>query len=156
MAYRDYFFWWTVARKLRKETIRNLKICKIMNVQHNIIEVIEETWFKWFGTFEEDTKWQNSKHDIGIDCRGQEEKEEDYWRMDGVRRTMISKELTEEDTHLSVPNVLFSFSILPCRSIPCWQFSSLSFQLLLPASMNFERSSVSSSSRWTTFQNLSR
>ena len=40
--------------------------------------------------------------------------------------------------HLFVPNVLFSFSILACRSIPCCQFPSLSFQLLLPASTKFE------------------
>ena len=38
-------------------------------------------------------------------------------------------------SHLSVPKVLFSFSILPCRCIPYCSLSYLSIQLLLPASM---------------------
>ena len=40
-------------------------------------------------------------------------------------------------SHLSVTEVLFSFSILPCRSIPCY-FPSPEFQLSLHESTNFE------------------
>ena len=41
-------------------------------------------------------------------------------------------------SHFSDPKNLFFFSVLPCRSIPCCQFPSHSFQLLLTASTNFE------------------
>ena len=35
-------FWRRVAKKSRKEKIRNLEMKEIMNTQHRIIEVIEE------------------------------------------------------------------------------------------------------------------
>ena len=50
--------------------IRQLKIRESMNVQHDIIEIIEERRSRWFGAFVEDDKWQNSKNDTewNVEC----------------------------------------------------------------------------------------
>ena len=45
-------------------------------------------------------QWQNSRHCTGVDQRGHEKKGEASRKncMDGVRRSMVSKDSTEEDS----------------------------------------------------------
>ena len=84
-------------KEIKKGTIRNLKIREVINVQHQIIEVIEESRLRWF---EDDKNWQNSKNDAGVDWRGNEEKGEgwgtvDEWSKEGA---WSAKGFTEEDS----------------------------------------------------------
>ena len=55
--------------------------------------MIEVLWI-----FEVNEKWFNTKNYIGVECRENEEKA----RMDGVRRSMFSKDLTEHDAEQSL------------------------------------------------------
>jgi hypothetical protein len=95
----DMDFWRRSARKSRKEKVRNVTIREIMAVGKNILEVIEEKRLRWFGHVErmpgnrlpqKILEWEPE----GTRRRG---RPKERW-IDGVRRSMTSRGLREEDT----------------------------------------------------------
>ena len=61
------------ARKSRKEKLGNLKIREIINVQHNIIEIMQERILIWF-VYLKRMRNKKFKYDTGVECRWQRRK----------------------------------------------------------------------------------
>jgi hypothetical protein len=92
-------FWRRSARKSRKEKVRNVTIREVMEVRKNIVEVIEEKQLRWFGHVE---RMPGNRLPVKIlewEPEGTRRKgrPKERW-IDGVRRSMTSHGLTEEDT----------------------------------------------------------
>ena len=78
------------SKEIKKEKIRSPKITEI--------RMFDTTWkaIAMVWAFEEDRKWDNSKNDTGVEWWGLEGKRETYGTMDGVKRSMVSKDLTKK------------------------------------------------------------
>jgi hypothetical protein len=92
-------FWRRSARKSRKEKVRKGTIREIIEAGKNILEITEEKRLRWFGRVKrmpgnrlalKILEWEP----VGTRRRG---RPKERW-IDGVRRSMINHELTEEDT----------------------------------------------------------
>ena len=86
------------VREFKTEKIRKIKIREIMNVQHNIVEVIEERWLRWFGHLK-GVRSERIPKKIFLEwnSKGSRRKGKpiEQW-MDGLRRCLIDIHLTEE------------------------------------------------------------
>jgi hypothetical protein len=90
---------WKSARKSRKVKVRNVTIREVMEVRKNILEVIEEKRLRWFGHVKRlpENRLPLKVLEWELEGTRRRGRPKERW-IEGVRRSMTNRGLTEEDT----------------------------------------------------------